>query len=84
MKSYQKLTLITAILGFAILVPVLVLYAYVNRLIGFPILGFFLGGLILYVFLLIGVNADSLYAAFQVKNTKVVGILLFACGAVVL
>jgi len=49
-KGYRKLTLITAILGLVILVPIIVGYAYVNSLIGFPILGLFLGGLLLYVY----------------------------------
>jgi len=60
-KGYQKLTLITAILGLFILVPIIVGYAYVNSLIGFPVLGLFLGGLLLHVFLLIIVNVVSLY-----------------------
>jgi len=84
MKTYQKLTLITASLGLAILVPVIVLYAYINSIIGFPILGFFLGSLIIYVFLLVVVNIGSLYAAFQINNTKIAGILLITCGGVVL
>jgi hypothetical protein len=83
-KGYQKLTLITAILGSVILVPIIVGYAYVNSLIGFPVLGLFLGGLLLHVFLLIIVNVVSLYIAFRIKNTKIVGILLIVCGVVIL
>jgi len=83
-KGYRKLTLITAILGLVILVPIIVGYAYVNSLIGFPILGLFLGGLLLYVFLLIIVNIASLYIAFSIKNTKIAGILLIVCGVVIL
>ena len=84
MKGYQKLTLITAILGLVILVPIIVGYVYINSLIGFPVLGFFLGGVLLHVFLLIIVNASSLYVAFRIKNTKIAGILLIVCGVVIL
>ena len=84
MKGYQKLTLITAILGLVILVPIIVGYVYINNLIGFPVLGFFLGGVLLHVFLLIIVNASSLYVAFRIKNTKIAGLLLIVCGVVIL
>ena len=83
MKGYQKLALITAILGLVILVPIIVGYVYVNSLIGLPVLGLFLGGLLLHVFLLIIVNVASLYIAFRIKNTRVAGILLIVCGVVV-
>jgi uncharacterized membrane protein len=83
-KGYRKLTLITAMLGLVILVPFVVGYAYVNSLIGLPILGLFLGWLLLYVFLLLIVNIASLYIAFRIKNTKIVGILLIVCGVVIL
>ena len=84
MKGYQKLTLITAILGFIVLVPIIVGYVYFNSLIGFPILGLFLGGILLHVFVLLLVNAASLYAAFRIKNTRMGGILLIVCGVVML
>ena len=83
-KGYRKLTLITAILGLVILVPFIVGYAYVNSLIGLPILGLFLGWLLLYVFLLLIVNIASLYIAFRIKNTRIAGILLIVCGVVIL
>jgi hypothetical protein len=83
-KGYRKLTLITAMLGLVILVPFVVGYAYVNSLIGLPILGLFLGWLLLYVFLLLIVNIASLYIAFRIKNTKIAGILLIVCGVVIL
>jgi hypothetical protein len=67
-----------------ILVPVIVIYAYINSLIGIPILGLFLGGLILHVFLLILVNLASLYVAFKMKNKKIICTLLIACGIVML
>ena len=84
MKGYRKLTLITAILGLVILVPFIAGYAYINSLIGLPILGLFLGWLLLYVFLLLIVNIASLYIAFRIKNTKIAGILLIVCGVVIL
>ena len=84
MKGYQKLTLITAILGLVVLVPIIVGYMYFNSLVGFPILGLFLGGILLHVFVLLLVNAASLYVAFRIKNTKMAGILLIVCGVVIL
>ena len=84
MKLYQKLALITAILGLVALVPIVVGFAYVNSLIGFPILGLFVGGVLLHVFLLIIVNLASLYITFKVKNTKIGGILLIVCGVIIL
>jgi hypothetical protein len=83
-KGYQKLTLITAILGLVVLVPIIVGYVYFNSLIGFPILGLFLGGILLHVFVLLLVNAASLYVAFRIENTKMAGILLIVCGVVIL
>jgi hypothetical protein len=83
-KLYQKLALLTAILGLVVLVPIIIGFAYVNSLIGFPILGLFLGGVLLHVFLLIAVNAASLYIAFRVNNTKIGGILLIVCGVTIL
>jgi hypothetical protein len=62
-KGYQKLTMITAILGLVVLVPIIVGYVYFNSLIGFPILGLFLGGILLHVFVLLIVNAVILAAA---------------------
>ena len=53
-------------------------------LIGFPILGLFLGGILLHVFVLLLANAASLYVAFRIKNTKLAGILLIVCGVVIL
>jgi hypothetical protein len=84
MKGYQKLTLITAILGLVVLVPVVVGYIYFNSLIGFPILGLFLGGILLHVFVLLVVNAASLYAAFRIRNTRIAGIFLIGCGVIML
>jgi hypothetical protein len=83
-KGYQKLTLITAILGLVVLVPIVIGYVYFNSLIGFPILGLFLGGILLHVFVLLLVNSASLFVAFRIKNTKMAGVLLIVCGVVIL
>lgn len=84
MKTYQKLALITAILGLVVLVTIIVGFVYVNSLIGFPILGFFLGGLLLHVFLLIVVNVGSFFVTFRIKIPKLSGILLILCGVAIL
>jgi hypothetical protein len=83
-KLYQKLAVLTAILGLVLLVPIVVGFAYVNSLIGLPILGLFLGGALLHVFLLIAVNLAALYIAFRVKNLKISGILFIVCGVIIL
>ena len=67
-----------------VLGPIIVGYVYFNSLIGFPILGLFLGGILLHVFVLLIVNAASLYVAFRIKNPKMAGILLIVCGVVIL
>jgi hypothetical protein len=84
MEGFQKITFVASILGLAVLLPVIVVYTYINGLIGIPILGLFLGGLILHVVLLIIVNLAGLYVAFKMKNKKVTGILLIICGVVIL
>lgn len=71
-------------LGLVVQVPIIVGYVYFNSLIGFPILGLFLGGIRVHVFVLLLVNAASLYFVFRIKNTKIVGILLKVCGAIIL
>ena len=83
MQVFQKISLITSILGLILLVPIIIIYGYANSVIGIPILGLFLGGLILHVFLLIIVNLASLYVAFKMKNKKIVGIVLIVCGIVI-
>jgi hypothetical protein len=82
MKTYQKLTLITVILGLIIPLFGLFLYFFVNSLIGIPILGLVFGGALLVAVLIIAVNIAGLLAAFKVKNPKTTGILLIGCGVV--
>jgi hypothetical protein len=66
MKAYQKLTLITVILGLIIPLFGLFLYFFVNSLIGIPLLGLVFGGALLIAILIIIIN--------------VAGLLLMACG----
>ena len=80
MKTYQKLTLITVILGLIVPLSGLFLYFFVNSLIGIPILGLVFGGALLVAILIIAVNIAGLVAAFKVKNPKTAGILLIGCG----
>ncbi len=80
MKSYQKITLITAIIGLGLSVIGLFLYFYINHLIGIPILGLVIGGALLIMFLIVAVNIAALISAFKIKNPKTSGILLIGCG----
>ena len=82
MKTYQKLTLITVILGLIIPLFGLFLYFFVNSLIGIPILGLVFGGALLVAILIIAVNIAGLIAAFKIKNPKTAGMLLIGCGVV--
>lgn len=85
MKTYQKFTLIVVILGNV--VPVLGLYTYFfnTTLIpkeegGYPLP---FGGAI-FMILIISINIAELVAAFKIKNTKIVGIMLMGWGVVLL
>ena len=80
MKSYQKLTLVTVILG--LIIPLLGLFAYfyINSLIGIPLLGLVFGSALLVGILIIVINIAGLIAAFKIKNTRIAGILLMGCG----
>ena len=82
MKLYQKLTLITAVLG--LVVPLLGVFAYVfiNSLTGIPILALFLGTAVLIAVVIIAINIAAIVVAFYIKNTKLVGIILISCGIV--
>jgi hypothetical protein len=81
-KLYQKLTLITAILG--LIVPLLGVFAYVfiNSLTGIPVLALFLGTAVLIAVVIIAINIAAIVVAFYIKNTKLVGIILICCGIV--
>jgi NADH:ubiquinone oxidoreductase subunit 2 (subunit N) len=66
-KIYQKLTLITAILG--LVVPLLAVFAYVfvNSLTGIPILALFLGTAVLIAVIIIATNVAAIVVAFYIK-----------------
>jgi hypothetical protein len=81
-ELYQKLTLITAILG--LVVPLLGVFAYVfiNSLTGIPILALFLGTALLIAVVIIATNIAAIVVAFYIKNTRLVGAILICCGVV--
>lgn len=82
MKSYQKLTVVTVILGLIIPLVGISLYFFINSLIGLPLLGLVFGGALLIAVLIIAVNIAGLIAAFKIKNTRIAGALLIGCGVV--
>jgi hypothetical protein len=84
MRLFQKLTLVTAILGLVIPLLGVVAYVFINSIIGIPVLALFLGGIMLIAVLIIAINAAALFVAFYLKNTKIVGIILISCGAILL
>lgn len=84
MKLFQKLTLIAAILGLIIPVLGVVAYVFINSLTGIPVLALFLGSAILIAVLIIAINVAAVVVAFYVRNTKLVGIILICCGAILL
>ena len=81
MKTYQKLTLVTVILGLILPLLGLFLYFFVNSLIGIPLLALVFGGALLIAILIIIINVAGLVTAFKIKNTRIAGILLMGCGA---
>ncbi|MBA3749323.1 MAG: hypothetical protein H0X03_00210 [Nitrosopumilus sp.] len=81
MKTYQKLTLVTVILGLIIPILGLFLYFFVNSIIGIPLLALVAGGALLVAIIIIAINIAGLVSAFKIKNTKIVGIILIGCGA---
>ena len=80
MRKYQKLTLVTAILGSIIPVFGLFLYFFVNSFIGIPILALVLGSALIGAFITIAINIGAIIAAFKIKNTKIAGVALMGCG----
>ena len=80
MRNYQKLTLVTAILGSVIPVFGLFLYFFVNSIIGIPLLALVLGSALIGAFITIAINIGAIVAAFKIKNTKIAGVSLMACG----
>jgi len=80
MKNYQKLTIITAILGLIIPFIGIFLYMLINSVIGIPILALFVGWALLIAVGIIAVNIGAIVAAFKVKNKNWLGGILIACG----
>jgi len=80
MKGYQKLTIITAILGLIIPFIGLFLYFLINSFVGIPILALFVGWALLIAIAIIALNVGAIVAAFKIKNNKIVGGILIACG----
>ena len=80
MKNYQKLTIITAILGLILPFIGLFLYFFINSIIGIPVLALFVGWAMLIAVAIIAINIAAIVAAFKIKNTKIVGGILIACG----
>ena len=76
MKGYQKLTIITAILGLIIPFIGLFLYFLINSVVGIPILALFVGWALLIAIAIIAINVGAIVAAFKVKNNKIVGGIL--------
>ena len=80
MKGYQKLTIITAILGLIIPFIGIFLYMLINSVIGIPILALFVGWALLIAVGIIAINVGAIVAAFKLKNKNLVGGILIACG----
>jgi hypothetical protein len=83
LKNYQKLTIITAILGLILPFIGLFLYFFINSIIGIPVLALFVGWAMLIAVGIIAINIGAIVAAFKVKNTKMVGGILIACGVLI-
>ena len=84
MKLYKKLTLINTILGITVCIIILLIYFFINSLIGIPLLGLFLGGTILHVFIVLLINLAGIVSIFYIKNTRIVGIALIIYGTLLL
>lgn len=80
MKGYQKLTIITAILGLIIPFIGLLLYFLINSVVGITILALFVGWGLLIAIAIIAINVGAIVAAFKVKNNKIVGGILIRVG----
>ena len=83
-KLYKKLTIINTILGIIASIMILFIYFFINSFIGIPLLGLFLGGTILHVFILLIISLAGIVSIFYIKNTKFLGIALIIYGILVL
>ncbi|MGE0243702.1 MAG: hypothetical protein AB7P56_07215 [Nitrososphaeraceae archaeon] len=84
MKLYKKLTIINTVLGIAACIIILFIYFFINSFIGIPLLGLFLGGTILHVFILLLISLAGMVSIFYIKNTRILGISLLICGILIL
>ena len=80
MKNYQKLTIVTAILGLIIPLIGIALYFLINSFVGIPILALVVGWALLIAVGIVAINIGAIVAAFKIKNTKLLGGILIACG----
>jgi hypothetical protein len=81
-KLYQKLTLITAILGLVVQLLAVFAYVFINSLTGIPILALFLSTAVLIAIVIIATNIAAIVVAFYIKNTKLVGAILICCVSI--
>ena len=84
MKLYKKLTIINTILGITVCIIILLIYFFINSLIVIPLLGLFLGGIILHVFIVLFINLAGIVSIFYIKKIRIVGIALIIYGTLVL
>jgi hypothetical protein len=83
-KLYNKLTIINTVLGIIACIIILFIYFFINSFIGIPLLGLFLGGTILHVFILLLISLAGIVSIFYIKNTRLLGIALLIYGVLVL
>ena len=84
LKLYKKLTVINASLGLTIAIIFFVSYFLVNSFIGIPILGLFLGNVLVHVLIILAINIASLVVIFYIKNEQFIGLSLIGCGVLIL
>ena len=82
MKLYQKLTLITAILGLIVPLVGVFVYVFINSLTVIPVLALFLATAVLIAIVIIVINVAALVAVFYIKTTRLIGIILISCGII--
>lgn len=83
-KLYKKLTIINASLGLTIAIIFLSSYFLVNSFIGIPILGLFLGNVLVHVLIILAINIAGLVGIFYIKNEQFIGLSLIGCGVLIL
>lgn len=84
LKLYKKLTIINASLGLTIAIIFFSSYFLVNSFIGIPILGLFLGNILVHVLIILAINIASLVVIFYIKNEQFIGLSLIGCGVLIL